>query len=139
MELGGTLTLVNCFVRGNEEGIWNEGTLRMYGCVVTNNGQGVRAHGGTTTLYNCTVAANGEYGVAAQGGVSLYNCMVWNNRVVENYLGTPGTVTRYSCLEVEGAERSSTARWRIASKTSSSMSVSLRSQQIRAFSSVVPS
>ena len=108
VELGGTLTLVNCFVRGNEEGIWNEGTLRMYGCVVTNNGQGVRAHGGTTTLYNCTVAANGEYGVAAQGGVSLYNCMVWNNRVVENYLGTPGTVTRYSCLEVEGADNSQT-------------------------------
>ena len=108
VEYGGKLTMVNCLVRGNEEGIWNEGTLLAYGCVVTNNGQGVRAHGGTTSLYNCTVAANGEYGVAAQGDVSLYNCVVWNNRVVEDYLGTPGTVARYSCIEEEGTDNSRT-------------------------------
>ena len=27
-------TFVNCFIRGNKEGIWNEGVLLMYNCVI---------------------------------------------------------------------------------------------------------
>ena len=98
------VTFINCFIRGNEEGVWNEGTLSMYNCVVTNNSWGLRANSGTMELYNCTIAANEDFGVAAQQDVNLYNCIVWNNLVREGYQGTSGTVHRYACLEVEGAD-----------------------------------
>ena len=76
----------------------------MYNCVVTNNSWGLRANSGTMELYNCTIAANEDFGVAAQQDVNLYNCIVWNNPVREGYQGTSGTVHRYACLEVEGAD-----------------------------------
>ena len=101
------LTMISCFVRGNEEGIWNEGTTRMYSCVVANNGWGIRLHSGTMELYNCTIAANEDFGVAAQRDMSLYNCIVWNNSIEEHYLGEmDGSVSLYSCVEELGSDNS---------------------------------
>ncbi len=107
VDIDAKATFVNCFIRGNKEGIWNEGVLLMYNCVVSNNGWGVRSRG-RTELYNCTVVANGSYGIAAEKDAILYNCVIWNNRVLNSYLGSSGCVNRYSCLEIEGADNSRT-------------------------------
>lgn len=102
----GVLTMINCFVRGNDCGIFSVGNLTMYGCVVANNANGVWIYGGasTTKLVNCTISSNDRFGLAAQSRrVDMYNCLVWNNTLIERY---NGQITRNSCIEVSSAENS---------------------------------
>ncbi|MDE7073474.1 MAG: right-handed parallel beta-helix repeat-containing protein, partial [Odoribacter sp.] len=106
----GVTAMINCTIRGNKGGVFvesPEASLTMYNCVVTNNQEGIRTYG-ASAMYNCTIANNDGYGVAAQKNVSMYNCLVWNNSLIEHYYGTDGgDIHQYNCLVIESANNQS--------------------------------
>ncbi len=97
--LQGEVTMINCFLRGNNRGISVYGNLKMYNCVITNNGNVFDTYYSCSVdLYNCTLA-NNEWILKGSKGGNLYNCLIWNNTLYDN-------TTQYSCIYIENTDNS---------------------------------
>jgi len=105
---GGVVTLVNCHLQGNKghNTIYSDGYIRAINCVIANNEYGVRCHRGQ--FINTTFASNDHYAIGAEGDTQFYNCIIWNNDLIEKYLGaTNGIITQEYCKYVKDADNSS--------------------------------
>lgn len=103
MSQGDMLTVINCTIRGNKGGVYCDGAIEMYNCVVTNNGKGIRTDGYLGKFVNCTIAGNESYGVSSEGKGELYNCIVWNNTISGI---SSGNITLSSSEYIESANNS---------------------------------
>jgi parallel beta-helix repeat protein len=108
------VTLTNCTVSGNEAyysgGIYNDGTLTLTGCIVSDNaavqdGAGIYNYD-TLTMTGCTVSLNkaGFYGGGIyneSGTATLTNCTVSDNEAISEGAGIynveSGTVNLTNC------------------------------------------
>ena len=97
--LQGEVTMINCFLRANHREITVYGNLKMYNCVITNNGNVFATKNSCSIdLYNCTLA-NNEWIFKGSKGGNLYNCLIWNDWLSENS-------TQYSCIHIENTDNS---------------------------------
>lgn len=104
----GVVTLVNCFIQGNEQGpaIYNGGYVKTINCVIANNYDGVRSWGSGAQFINTTFASNRNFALAVNDDVQLYNCIIWNDLIL-NYQGESISIIQEYCKYVQDADNSS--------------------------------
>jgi predicted outer membrane repeat protein len=95
---GKTATISGLSIRNGQAGIWNEGTLTVSDCVVSDNSyEGLYNDYGTATLSNCVVSGNSGTGLYGHyGTLTVSNCNVSGNAF--GIYSDHGTATVSNCV-----------------------------------------
>ena len=93
-----TATISGLSIRNGQAGIWNEGTLTVSDCVVSDNSyEALYNEYGTATVSNCVVSGNSGTGLYAHyGTLTVSNCNVSGNAF--GIYSDHGTATVSNCL-----------------------------------------